>query len=129
MVAARARAIYDRQARERMQETLKQNSTAKENLPERTHGQSRDMAGKALGVSGKTVDYATKVLRQGEPELIKAVVCPVSGVSQGISRLDQLSKSFSSCSVASRISQPAKAQFTRLMGSLPHSAISMTGWL
>ncbi len=36
-------------------------------------GQSRDLAGKALGVSGKTVDMATKVLTEGTPEDIKAV--------------------------------------------------------
>jgi len=35
-------------ARERQQATLKQISTAKENLPERVHGKSRDLAGKAL---------------------------------------------------------------------------------
>ena len=34
---------------------------------------ARDAAGKALGVSGKSVDFATKVLTKAEPEIIKAV--------------------------------------------------------
>jgi len=36
--------------------------SAKENLPELAHGQARDAAGKEFGVSGKSVDHATKVL-------------------------------------------------------------------
>ena len=42
-------------------------------LPESSKGQSRDLAGKALGVGGKSVDHATKVLTKGVPELVKAV--------------------------------------------------------
>jgi len=44
------------------------------NLPEaKDSGKSRDQAGKVLGVSGKSVDYATKILTKREPELVKAV--------------------------------------------------------
>ena len=46
--------------------------SAPENLPEQK-GDSRDKAGDAVGVSGKSVDFATKVLKQGVPELAKAV--------------------------------------------------------
>ncbi|WP_143166025.1 hypothetical protein [Desulfofustis glycolicus] len=74
LVAAKARDIWDRQARER--QVAAQNNDAaravKENLPEQTKGQSRDQAGKALGISGKTVDFATKVIKYGTPELVAA---------------------------------------------------------
>lgn len=79
MVAARAREVYDAAAKERMKEGQqsggrghKKNSP--ENLPESLdNGDARDKAGKAVGVSGKSVDYATKVLNTGVPELVKAV--------------------------------------------------------
>ncbi len=59
--AARARAIYDRAARERRG----QRSDMVENMP--PCSTARDAAGKAGGVSGKSVDYATKVLTKGVP--------------------------------------------------------------
>ena len=37
------------------------------NLPEREKGDSRDLAALAVGVSGKLVDMATKVLKQADP--------------------------------------------------------------
>jgi hypothetical protein len=70
MVAARAREYYDQQARERQKRKPK--DSVQENLPEQK-GQSRDKAAAAVGVSGKSVDFATKVLRKGTPELIEAV--------------------------------------------------------
>ncbi|HAR38661.1 MAG TPA: hypothetical protein DCS09_08880 [Porphyromonadaceae bacterium] len=36
-------------------------------------GKSRDLAEEALGVGGKSVDHATKVLTKGVHELVKAV--------------------------------------------------------
>jgi len=42
------------------------------NLPQASSS-ARDAAGKALGVGGKSVDYATKVLTKGVPELVAAV--------------------------------------------------------
>lgn len=68
MVAARARDRYDKQAKERMTKGTK--SDPMENLPQ---GSARDAAGKAVGVSGKSVDYASKVLRHGTKSLIAAV--------------------------------------------------------
>ncbi len=44
-----------------------------ENLPQLDVGKSRDAAGKAVGVSGKSVDYAAKVINQGVPALVEAV--------------------------------------------------------
>ncbi|MEW6489821.1 MAG: hypothetical protein AB1578_18170 [Thermodesulfobacteriota bacterium] len=51
MVAARARAIYDRQARERMESGVNQHSPPAK-LPEGSKSDARDAAGKAVGVSG-----------------------------------------------------------------------------
>ncbi len=73
MVAARAREIYDRDAKERQKAAaLIGNKTrhhkeppVQANLPEPSREQARDQAGKALGVSGKTVDHATTVLEKG----------------------------------------------------------------
>lgn len=78
MVAARARSIYDQQAKARQIESGKEHGRGKvpENLPEpiaKANTDARDAAGKAVGVSGKTVDFATKVLTKGSPELVKAV--------------------------------------------------------
>ncbi len=76
MVAARAREFYDREAKERMREGGRKGgeSKGKENLPSPSReNQARDQAGKAVGVSGRSVDYATKVLTHGTPELAKAV--------------------------------------------------------
>lgn len=67
MVGARARAIYDEQAKARQKQ-------GKEKLPYPSEsGQARDAAGKAVGVSGKTIDAATRVLKQGTPSLVAAV--------------------------------------------------------
>jgi hypothetical protein len=77
MVAARAREIYDRQAKERQKEAGKVHGRGQTkvpvNLPEPISGDARDHAAKAVGVSGKTVDYATKVLKNAVPEVVKAV--------------------------------------------------------
>jgi hypothetical protein len=74
MVGARARAEYDRAAKER-QKTRKGNQpgATKENLPELSTGQARDQVGKVMGVSGKSIDHATKVLNNAIPEIVEAV--------------------------------------------------------
>jgi hypothetical protein len=69
MAAAKARALYDRQAKERMQSGKGSDGSGgrghkknpPENLPDGSSGDARDQAGKALGVSGKLVDMATVV--------------------------------------------------------------------
>jgi hypothetical protein len=49
--------VLSNKARKRKLTNLKQNSTDKENFPEREErGQVRDIIGKSVGVSGKTVD-------------------------------------------------------------------------
>ena len=84
MVGARAREIYDRQAKERMRSAGERGGKSSGasrrgetkgpvNLPDPSPGDARDQAGKAVGVSGKSIDHATKVLKQGTPKLIDAV--------------------------------------------------------
>ena len=67
MVAARVRGIYDKQAKDRMKAGGGDKKSGMENLPHPIGGAStaRDAAGKAVGVSGKSVDYATRVLERG----------------------------------------------------------------
>jgi len=72
MVGARAREIYDKQAKERQKLSGGQGIKGPVNLPD-LKGDSRDLAGKAVGVSGKSIDHATRVLNKGVPELAKAV--------------------------------------------------------
>lgn len=64
MVAARARDYYEARAKERM---LKGKEHPVESLPQGDKGKARDLAGKAVGVSGKSVDYATKVFKTRTP--------------------------------------------------------------
>lgn len=69
MVAARVRSIYEAQAKAR--QVRKPADSVVENLPQQNR--ARDAAGKAVGVSGKSVDFATRVLEKGTPELVRAV--------------------------------------------------------
>jgi hypothetical protein len=59
MVAARARALYDKAAKERQKRRPLNSVSA--NLPEQM-GDARDQAARAVGVSGRLVDYGSKVL-------------------------------------------------------------------
>jgi hypothetical protein len=70
MCAARARELYEQQAKERL--NTKGGHSGPVNLPE-AKADARDAAGKAFGVSGKSVDFAKKVIDKGIPELAKAV--------------------------------------------------------
>lgn len=76
MVGARAREFYDQQAKERQRASGGDHRTKKavvENLPPPDSGKARDQVGKVVGVSGKSIDYATKVLKEAVPEVAKAV--------------------------------------------------------
>jgi len=74
MCAGRARDIYEREAKERQKVRKGEQAGASvENLPQLDSGKARDAAGKAFGVSGKSVDHAKRVLEKGIPELAKAV--------------------------------------------------------
>lgn len=82
MVAARFRDYYDKQARARHEKLSGRPADGKpvENLPQDT-GKARDAAGKEFGVSGKSVDHATKVLEKGVPELVAAMDAGTVAVS------------------------------------------------
>ena len=75
MVAARAKELYAAKAKERQKATLKRGDKAPdpENVPEREKGDARDQAGAEFGVSGRTVDHASKVLDKGSKPLQDAV--------------------------------------------------------
>jgi ParB-like chromosome segregation protein Spo0J len=79
MVGARAREIYDREAKDRQKIAGgDRKSEAAKSLPVLTpeaipRGDSRDLAGRAVGVGGTTIDKATKVLKKGTAELIASV--------------------------------------------------------
>lgn len=73
MCAARARDIYERDAKERQKLSEGRGQKGPVNLPDLKTGDARDIAGKAFGVSGKSVDHAKRVIEKGIPELAKAV--------------------------------------------------------
>jgi hypothetical protein len=75
MCAARARELYEQQAKERQRAAGGDHNkkAVVENLPQADSAKARDAAGKAFGVSGKSVDFAKKVIDKGIPELAKAV--------------------------------------------------------
>lgn len=78
MIGARSRDVYDKMAKERQRASGgdKKSSGAKsvvEKVAQPVQGKSRDAVGVSVGVSGPYVDAATRVLKDGTPELIKAV--------------------------------------------------------
>ena len=74
MCAQRARKMYDDAAKER-QKARKGNQpgTTPDNCPELSTGDARDQVGETFGVSGKSVDRAAKVIKDGIPEIAEAV--------------------------------------------------------
>lgn len=79
MVGARAREHFDAEARLRQ---------ARRAAPNDARGDARDLAGRAVGVSGKTIDYASKVLKTGVPELIAACDVGKMAVSKAVQLVD-----------------------------------------
>jgi len=75
MCAARARKVYDDVAYERQIASGKNFGRGKvvAPAPQPLKGKARDAAGKAFGIAGRTVDYASQVLRDGDDSLVKAV--------------------------------------------------------
>jgi ParB-like chromosome segregation protein Spo0J len=71
MVGGRAKGVYEKQAKERQKLSEGQGKKGAVNCPD-LKGDSRDKAGEAAGVSGKSVDRAAKVLASGSKELIAA---------------------------------------------------------
>ena len=78
MVGARVRKIYDKQAKERQKEhgstAPGKRKTLPESLPE-VKGDARDQAGKVVGVSGKSIDYATPHIGAAHPCATSSTSC------------------------------------------------------
>ena len=77
MVGDRARAMYEKAAKERQRHHGKtapgKTRTLVENSPQVNAGISRDQIGAAVGVSGNTIDKAHRVREDGIPEVARAV--------------------------------------------------------
>lgn len=74
MAGARGKELYEKQAKERMKASGEKFGKGMDNCPHpiADKGKSRDKAGEAVGVSGKQVDRASKVLIYGSKSLIEA---------------------------------------------------------
>jgi len=70
MLGARLKPALEKAAKERQKR--KPSDSVVEILPEQK-GRARDQAGSMVGVSGKSVDAAERVIEQGATELIEAV--------------------------------------------------------
>jgi ParB family chromosome partitioning protein len=84
MLGDRIREAYDEEAKQRQVESGKHHGRGKvvENFPQPIDaGRARDQAGQAVGVSGKSIDQARHVRRDGVPELVHAVETGVAKVS------------------------------------------------
>jgi hypothetical protein len=68
MAAARAREFYDKQAKERQRMSEGRGKKGPADLPDLSKGDARDQAGNAMGVSGKMVDHATKIINNAVPD-------------------------------------------------------------
>lgn len=77
MIGQRVRKMYDDAAKERQSASggpkKSKEKAVPVSLPEPVKGDARDLAGKAVGVSGSLIDRAAKVIEKGVPELIAAV--------------------------------------------------------
>ena len=71
MVAAKAKPIYEAEAKARMAEGGRKKGRA--NLPPLESGKARDHAAKAANVSPRTVERASIVLRDASRELVEKV--------------------------------------------------------
>lgn len=76
-VGHKLRELYDTEAKERYDENVGRPSKKEsvENLPpiSKGSGKARDKAGAAVGVSGKSIDFAGKVAKKGTPALNAAL--------------------------------------------------------
>jgi hypothetical protein len=74
MAGAKMRELYDKQAKERQKEGQERGRQSQKGIPvslPETKADARDQAGKLVGVSGRTIDFATKILERGVPELVR----------------------------------------------------------
>lgn len=102
MVGARARDYYDKLAAERMKAGKGRDGSGgrgnkknpMENLPQGLTG--RDDAGRAVGVSGRSIDFGTTVLTKGSKQLQRAVdegrvsVSKAAAIAKSVPKNDQM---------------------------------------
>lgn len=129
MVAARAREVYDRAAKERQDEGRKHSHESRKglvvaNLPEPSAGRSRDQAAEAVNVGGRTVDYGTKVLRDGTPELVAAVDEGRMAVSTALREAVQVAGGYQAVSDATGVGRTSLWHFVAGRGGLSLAAIN-----
>jgi len=89
LVAARVKASYAKAAKERQVEHGRtapgkpgENTSRQQSVTDRHANEASAEAGAALGVSGKSVERAEKVLEHGSPELIAAVEAGATSITQ-----------------------------------------------
>ena len=76
LIAAKLKPLYETQAKQRQKASGGEKQSKKSlpaNLPAPEKGDARDRAGKAMAVSGKSVDMADRVHRKAIPEIVAAV--------------------------------------------------------
>jgi len=84
LIGARLKSLFEEQAKKRQQAgrvnggSVKPLSNHKDNIPAlvpepSVKGDSRDLAGDSVNVGAKVIDRADKVIKQGVPELVRAV--------------------------------------------------------
>lgn len=73
MVGARATQLTEKLAAEAKERMKAGKRNPVESLPQGQTGKTRDKIGEAVGVSGKSIDHATRVLNNAIPEVVKAV--------------------------------------------------------
>lgn len=105
VAGARMREMYDQEAKERQKR--KPANSVQVNLPEQSRGQSRDKVANAVGVSGRTIDFASKVIEQGVPELVAAVEQGKIAVSAAAAIADE-DEEAQRASIARREQQPRR---------------------
>ncbi len=117
MVAAKVRDLYAAQAKER-QRLSKGRGKKKVGKDLHTNkGKARDQAGKALGVSGVSVDKATKVLRKGTPELVEAVTSGSVSLEKAVQKVKTRRKT-DPVTAAKKTCQEARTQVHELTRAL-----------
>lgn len=86
IVAARLKGYYDAEARERKKQGAQKKDG--DNCPTPNQGRSADKAGESVGVSGKSVQRAEKVLTKGTPSVVNAVESGQMAVSKAAKVVD-----------------------------------------
>lgn len=96
MIAQKARAYYDQQAKERQAEQARRNQPQSQKVvtfPPLEKSKARDQAGALTGVSGIYVDRARRVIERGDPETVKAVESGAMTINAALKKIDGIAPS------------------------------------